>query len=240
MRGRDGPVDVVAACGMRLRLFPMTNRCEKRAVSGMHHWDHRERGVLLRALDRADRGRPFVFLDIGANVGLYAITVGCHAAAFGHPVRIVAVEPDDTNATRLRVNAELNGIAVELLRTAIGERSGTGRMVGGTTNRGEVRFETVAEPCAMDHHTAMTRMISLTDLCAARGIRQIDAMKIDIEGYDLAALRGMFAAAARSLWPRLLIVELGRGPSEIGALLRDVGYTVRQRTGINGIFELTA
>ncbi|MEO1694613.1 MAG: FkbM family methyltransferase, partial [Pseudomonadota bacterium] len=120
------------------------------------------------------------------------------------------------------------------------ERSGTGRMIGGTTNRGEVRFVSVADPCATDHHTAITRMISLADLCAARGIASIDAMKIDIEGYDLAALRGLFATAERSLWPRLIIVELGRGPSEISAMMRDVGYTVRQRTGINGIFELIA
>src|SRR2546423_5863387 len=57
--------------GMRLRLYPRRNGCEKNALFTPQMFDTTERRVLAEALGR--KGKKFTFVDIGANVGLYSL-----------------------------------------------------------------------------------------------------------------------------------------------------------------------
>ena len=64
-----------------------------------------------------------MFIDIGANVGIYAIYAALHA---GPGARIIAVEPHPLALERLRCNVRLNqltNIAIEPM--ALNDRSGT-------------------------------------------------------------------------------------------------------------------
>ena len=58
--------------GMRLRLYPRRNGCEKNALFTPQMFDTMERRVLAEAV-RRKRGGAFTFVDIGANVGLYSL-----------------------------------------------------------------------------------------------------------------------------------------------------------------------
>jgi FkbM family methyltransferase len=102
----------------RMRLHPRGNACETRILILPHLFDRYELRVLSRALNpRA------VFIDIGANVGIYAIYAALHA---GPGARIIAVEPHPLALERLRCNVRLNqltNIAIEPM--ALNDRSGT-------------------------------------------------------------------------------------------------------------------
>jgi len=68
IRGLTEPFDIEVADGVKARLYPSTNRCEKRALCGVQIWDAAERGALRDAIDPPSN-EPFIFLDVGANSG---------------------------------------------------------------------------------------------------------------------------------------------------------------------------
>src|SRR5436190_20001878 len=100
----DGALDVVR-WGFRLRLHPRDNGCEKNLLFTPQMYEPEERAELAAEIDRAKAdGSPFVFVDIGANVGLFSFFVAARAARNAH---ILAVEPDPENLSRLAFNIRI-------------------------------------------------------------------------------------------------------------------------------------
>ena len=88
--------------GMRLRLHPIDNGCEKNLLFTPQMYETTELAALSREIDAARaRERGFVFVDIGANVGLFSMFV---AAAADIGAKIIAVEPESGNFERLLFN----------------------------------------------------------------------------------------------------------------------------------------
>jgi len=234
LAGREDPIDVVVFSHGKARLFPRSNRCEKAIFAGEQFWDLKERQALAAAIGAAGKDPRFIFLDLGANVGLYSIFVAGEAEKANRPVRILAVEPDPTNRARLELNLALSGVKdVTIAATAIGGEAGSARLAQPARNRGEVRLvrdggegESVA-------------VATLPQLLAEHEVERIDAMKIDIEGEDEAAMRTFFSQTRRESWPRVLIAETGRkeGSPLIASTMRH-GYRLVERAGINSIFRL--
>lgn len=233
--GARGPIDVEVAPGVKARLFPATNLCEKRAFCGVQNWDPAERAALAGAL-RASEAEPFIFLDVGANVGLYSLFLAAEARRLGKAVRIIAVEPDPLNRSRLEFNIAASGAEVGIEPVAIGAEPGEGRMGGGQKNRGEVHLEAGA-----GEDGALVRIETLAGLIARHGLNRVDAMKVDIEGYDLVALRALFAQAPPALWPKLLVVEKNESiESQLVAMILEQGYDLAASTGMNAILRRPA
>lgn len=63
--------------------------------------------------------RPVNFLDIGANVGVFSLSM---AALFGETVRVTAFEPMPELATFLKTAAARNQLTVEVKQVALGAR----------------------------------------------------------------------------------------------------------------------
>ena len=93
--------------GLRLRLHPLGNGCEKNALFTPQMYDVAERGVLAEAIaQRLAAGGDFTFVDVGASVGLYSLFVAaragkrariCDRAAARHPRPLalnLAANPD--------------------------------------------------------------------------------------------------------------------------------------------------
>ena len=95
-----GPVDIEVN-GFRARLNPRDNLSEKRALVRPDALERRELDYLVDALSPES-----CFIDIGANFGLYALTL---AAAPSGPGRIVAVEPQPEMLSRLLFNISTSG-----------------------------------------------------------------------------------------------------------------------------------
>jgi tRNA G37 N-methylase Trm5 len=65
-------------------------------------------------------------LDIGANLGMYALSM---ARVVGQEGRVIAFEPASNTAALLQQSADLNGFSqIEVDARAVGDRSGTARL----------------------------------------------------------------------------------------------------------------
>lgn len=232
-KGLSDPFDVQVMAGVNARLYPRSNRCEKRAFAGVQIWDAEERAALSDALS-ASTASPFVFLDVGANVGLYSLILAANAKSTSKDIRIIAFEPDPTNRARLAFNIKASDANIQVLPYAVSDKDGEGFMGGGDTNRGEVRLRD-----SEDEDDQPVQIKTLYGVCTEQGLSRIDAMKVDIEGHDERALTVFFEHAPKTLWPRLLILETGRAETtSLLELCTGHGYTITTRTGINSILVL--
>jgi len=226
-----GPFDVEIEGGINARLYPSENRCEKRAFAGMQHWDRHERDALSQAV-KSSTSSPFVFLDVGANVGIYSLHVHAETVKAGLPSRILAIEPSMETCGRLENNINANAATIQIIRAAVSDKPGSGHLASGGDNRGEAHLSArkageKGEPVIVD---------TLPRICRANGLTSIDAMKVDIEGHDLKAMTTFFEDATSALHPQLLILETGKGTeSPLIELCKAQGYRVAERTGLNTI-----
>ena len=231
MATQSEPYDVVIELGIKARLYPSQNRCEKRAFCGVQIWDTEERAALKDAIIE-DISTPFVFLDVGANVGLYSLYVNAYAKSITRATRILAIEPGLETCTRLETNIKANRANVQIIRAAISDEPGSGFLGGGDTNRGEAKLVSGGkgvEPVVID---------TLARICFAHSITHIDALKLDIEGHDFKALNGFFEDAPKKLHPKLIIAETSKDKnSPIVALCESHNYMVSKHSGLNTIFK---
>lgn len=164
-----------------------------------------------------------VVVDVGANVG----TVSALAAGLVGPSgRVLAIEPHPTTFGSLRRTIEANALTnVTCVEVACGSGSGT------TLLTDERRKDDNNRVDALGASRAGTSVWStrLDELLAAHGIDQIDLVKIDVEGYEGAVLRGLGAAISRVGAFHVEVIETnlqryGDTPSSIIALLQDHGF----------------
>jgi FkbM family methyltransferase len=222
--------------GLRLRLHPRRNGCEKGLLFTPQFYEAPERAELGARIDRARAAnRPFVFVDVGANVGLFSFFVAAHA---GRDARIVAVEPEQENLRRLRFNIAANGsLPIRVLPHALGEEAGTLALELHPTDRGGNRTRPLDEASAGTGVRVECK--TLADVLAQESVTGIDALKIDVEGAEDRILVPFFKAAPEALWPRFMIIEdtheLWR--DDLFAMLHACGYRTVARTKLNVMME---
>jgi FkbM family methyltransferase len=148
----------------------------------------------IRAHDRPEPGLQYVLqalkgsgklIDLGANVGYYTLA----AASAGS--RVLAVEALPKNYSLLVNSAARNCFtSVVPLHAAIYERTGTLYMRGFSA-WGQVSAE---------HSGLEVPSITLDELAGVYGFTDADVLKMDVEGAELAVLKGgaaFFAGAAQ-------------------------------------------
>ena len=227
----DGPFDVKVDDGLLARLYPNGNRCEKRAFAGVQIWDALERSA-LKSVIQTESETPFIFLDVGANVGLYSLYVNAYAKQAGRAAQIIAIEPGVETCARLEANIAANQANIQIIRAAVSDAPGTGHLGGGEINRGEAKLS------AQSDATETVVVDTLPRIARTLGITRIDAMKVDIEGHDLKALTTFFEDASKKLHPTLLILETGReAVSPLIELCEANEYVVAERTKMNTILK---
>lgn len=184
-----------------------------------------------------------VVLDVGANVGLFAL----HAArAVGSRGRVYAFEPNPSTHRRLVRNVKINALTnLEVRRTALGDRNGDADLflpkpgvAGGATLlqgwRDIVDQEAPWDTNAPGEDVLPVRLSTLDRFCEEHGVEQIDYVKIDVEGAEPAVLLGGERTIRRHR-PSLL-VECNRSALTAGGwtvgrfleLLWDFGYETRK------------
>lgn len=138
--------------------------------------DRTERAILARALGPGD-----VVVDGGANIGIYS---QCLAQCVGNTGIVHAFEPDVENFARLRAAvSRLKNIRYNQI--ALSDTTG-------------VSFLYISDDLNVDHRTyptaenqrkSVTIQTTRLDDYFASGAR-VDFIKLDIQGYELHALRG--------------------------------------------------
>jgi FkbM family methyltransferase len=127
------------------------------------------------------------FCDVGANVGFLSV-VG--ARLVGDTGRVYAFEPVERNARVLRRNLRLNRLGnVEVLSAAVADRQGRQELVLAASSGGAGLAAAVPPPDAAG--SVVVDVVTIDGLVARGDIPPPTLVKIDVEGAELAVLRGM-------------------------------------------------
>ncbi|WP_339951990.1 FkbM family methyltransferase [uncultured Albimonas sp.] len=167
------------------------------------------------------RARPSRLYDVGANFGLYSVTLG-----LAHPqLAIEAFEPVGATRAKLERNLGLNGLAerVRVHPLALSETEGAAEIAIDPRSSGLSTLSASADEAARrDFARSETiRTARLDDLTSAAG--ETLAIKIDVEGHEAAALRGMGRVLAENRGV-MMIETRARNAPEVLALLAEAGW----------------
>lgn len=226
---RGQPLDI-ESLGARMRLYPGNNVAEKNLLFTPQYFDPQERRLLAEKL-----GADFVFIDIGANVGGYALFA---AAQGGTRARVLAIEPQADVFERLVFNVRQNAFAnVKALECAVADRDGEITLFVDAANKGETSMRLVGTHGAGSAVRVPAK--ALGTIVADEGYDRIDAIKLDVEGAEDLILEAFFRDVAPRHWPRLLIVEdaPGRWAIDLPALIAAQGYVAILKTRTNVVYE---
>jgi FkbM family methyltransferase len=203
----DGALDV-ERWGLRMRLHPRDNGCEKNLLFTPRMYEPEELAELESDIAGAKtQGRAFTFVDIGANVGLFSLFVASRA---GQEARILAIEPEPGNLRRLEFNVGANpGVPITIIPKALSDEAGVVAVELDRRDRGGTRTKKIDQAEAS---TETLRVPSQTLLGVLDGeaVDAVDALKIDVEGLEDVILAPFFRDAPPRLWPRLVIIEDSR------------------------------
>jgi len=140
----------------------------------------------------------YVVCDIGANIGTYTVPLSRLVGSTG---RVIAFEPNRPTRACLRQNIRQNRLAnVTVMRAAVGETSGHACLVATEDNLGEAHLAPPADTSSKGERVAVT---TLDAEVAKLRLTRVDFLKIDVEGFELAALRGAERTLAAN--PRLVV-----------------------------------
>jgi FkbM family methyltransferase len=231
------PADITIG-ELRLRCYLRDNTSERKFVFTPWRFDPHERSALSAALPRNG-----VFVDIGANVGIYTLTA---ALKLGPAGRILALEPYPPAYARLMFNIEATRAGrtdwprIDALQIGISSsedarelRIDSGNLGGGSIAAGPARFSAHGPGGTLSVNCK--RLTRVLDEC---GIERIDVLKIDIEGAEDVALCPFLAEATDERLPRRLIVENSEElwKSDLRAEILRRGYSQLLRTRLNTVY----
>ena len=205
-----------------------------------HYFDPRrasssDTAILTTEIARLQEGD--LFIDIGANIGYYALLAGRQVGATG---LVLAFEPSPRELSRLLKNLVLNArnniIAFSL---ALGAEPGLLDLHVAPTHTGLNTLQ-VAGSAAPAFHGASAHRVPVArfdDLVPPLlGNRKVSLLKIDVEGAEMAVLLGMQASLRTGLFERIVVEvtpefleKFGHSKTALYALLEGCGYQPRYR-----------
>lgn len=163
-----------------------------------------------------------VVYDVGASIGF--LTVIC-ARLVGPTGRVIAFEPNPEGGRRLRHNVALNGFEnVTVIEAAAGDHAGTAWLAG---SHAMVWGTVVDDPT--DGYAGDPQITVTTIDAAAAELPPPVLVKMDIEGAEGAALRGM-SAVLREHRP-VILCEIHDTFAEVREVLSAHDYEVRELQG---------
>jgi FkbM family methyltransferase len=159
-------------------------------------------------------------IDCGANQGIYSMYL---ASLTGKEGRVIAVEPQEYAAKRIRLSSLYNGYGhVEVLSAAISSSPGfadfgiTDELVSASLSRTTGRIVRV-------------QTTSIDSLAEKYGLERISFIKLDVEGAELDALVGGRSIIARdkpAIMFELLDDPFGERANSIWQELTSSGYRI--------------
>jgi FkbM family methyltransferase len=186
----------------------------------LDEYEEREKRFVEQYLKEGD-----VFVDLGSNIGLYSLVASRVVGAQG---KVYAFEPGRESFAALSHHIELNqakNITAEKMAVADSEGLMTLHIDEMDHNKGGAS----AYPAQYSQRETVTTT-SLDAYFARKGITSVALVKMDIEGGEYLALKGM--SGILKIYKPALLLELdpeilGRTPyrqAEIEGFLQDLGY----------------
>lgn len=127
-----------------------------------------------------------VLLDIGANIGLYSLYA---SKIIGDNGKIISFEPFEQNFQSFTKNISLNSFTnIQVEKKAVGAENGTINLY---YNQDEKNLGMVSTQSIENSISEKVLIISIDQFLEASKTKKIDFVKIDIEGHEFKALKGM-------------------------------------------------
>ena len=146
-------------------------------------------------------GPGMTAVDVGANWGYFTLLCAHLVESQG---RVVALEPHPRLASMLTENVTVNQFAqVEVLQVAAGSARGFTPFVGFDDRAGHSGVSRAAR--STDVPEFESESAAVDDLLDERQIACVDLLKVDIEGGELAALRGISEGLAHHRYRYILL-----------------------------------
>lgn len=179
-----------------------------------------------------------IVADVGASLGLYTIAIAKRTGSHG---TVYAFEPDLQSVNWLRRNVHLNRLDdnINIFPAVVAEEIGTVEFVDGRGSESHVLGVSSKES---------TRPVDAVTLDMIFANSRLDVLKIDVEGYEEAVLRGgrnLLTDAARA--PRAIYIEVHPfawpvfhfSSEGLLGLLASFGYTIHDLQG-NSVTEINS
>jgi FkbM family methyltransferase len=140
-------------------------------------------------------------LDIGANMGYYAVKLGTKVGPGG---TLIAFEPNPEVYDVCVENLKINGLTghAKVLRLALGDRAGSATLTRSRSNMASANL--LAD---QDADVSFEVEVATLDACLGEAA-PVDLIKLDAEGYESFILKGAAQTLARSPSCAVMI-ELG-------------------------------
>ena len=187
-----------------------------------------------------------IVVDAGANVGMVGLRLAARLRALGAG-RVLCVEPIPANVRLLRASVQLNQLDrfCSVFEVGLADTTGAATLLAEGGHRRSGNAGLVAPSGRQRHLTKTTILLrTLDDLLHDEGDPAIDLMKLDVEGAELALLRG----AARTIensrplifgeFHAKLMPRQGGTFVDVMKLLAPFGYRVLARAGPRHLVEV--
>jgi len=211
-------------------LFHLDNTTEQKGLCNFY--DVKEVNFAIEA----SRVEKPIFIDVGANSGLYSQIFLFHASS---SARVIAIEPNPEMCERIRANASLlssqKSQSLIIENYAVGNEEG---MMYLSLETGAGGAHLVSEPSSNSIEVKVKRLL---DILKAHNVGHIDLLKIDVEGFEDKVLIPFFDRGDRILFPKSIIIEHTSDRNWKGDLwtrLKKEGYEETLRTRGNAILRL--
>lgn len=166
-------------------------------------------------------------LDIGAHIGYYSIIAAYHVGDSG---RVFSFEPEPENFVSLQRNISANNFRnIQSFQYAISNRNGNENFYIAQENKASHTFakNDTAEDCIQ------VATITVDNFCKSKNIRNVDIIKMDIEGAEGLALEGMKDTLRHNphicmfteFYPEML-QKIGYKPIDFLASLVGLGFSI--------------
>ncbi len=167
--------------------------------------------------------------DVGAQSGVYALA----AKALNPDAVVVGFEPLASSSKLLAANLALNEFEVIAVNKAVSESTGAAILYDSPSQHGLASMEPRADVDQVEVTVEATR---LDDFADEHGLASIDLIKIDIEGHEPAAIRGLGSRLAQSRPAILVEILSDAAGAEVWELLQPLGYAayrIADRSGVS-------
>jgi FkbM family methyltransferase len=220
-----GPVVLKDGTSFEVAIDPRLIDPISRGVVQQNFWFLHDFYLLLDLMKPGD-----IVLDVGGHIGTFSLA----AAALG--CRVVCIEAAPDNAALLVASVARNRFdRMNVIHAVATDHEGTVRFLpngpwGTVSNTAVARSPSLIY--GRKHTPATVRALAIDDLLGELGIDHVDFAKADIEGSEVAAIRGMTHLLARPDAPILLYESnghalhfFGETPERLMTSMRTLGYS---------------
>jgi FkbM family methyltransferase len=193
------------------RLDPRELVSRKYFSSGFKNYEPETQVFLYSKLENSS---SFHFLNVGANVGLWALLVG---KKYGQ-IQQTLIEPVPTNLDFLRANILRNRIDARVLPIALGSRPSTTKIFLDSSLLG---MATLREPInSSTHEIVIVEVVKGDDLV----LGGVHCILIDVEGFEFEVLQGLRNTLTENM-PIVIVEVAAENFDAISSFMAKIGYS---------------